>query len=503
MPRGVGPDTDNLDKAMIRMKNSTSLAYLLLWLTTAGQAAAAEDTAADSSLEDNSAPIAEQDVGPDADRGTDEITADLLNAEFNRYKMLMDSGAYDEADSVAKRVIGLAIRLKGPRSGEMAKALTNLAIAQHHNEQYDAAQQNFQAAVEIIEDTEDRLNALLVNPLRGLAASQLEAGRPDLASNTFQRAVHVTHVNDGPHNLGQVELLASIAEVNIRLGLLDVANEIRDTIYAINTRHFETGSLEIIPALIRHAQWQHRIGYIYEEQRTYRKIIRILETEIGKSALQLIEPLILLGKSYFYMDTSGQQTYQTSMTSSAVVHLKRAVRIAAGHPDTNWQVVTITKLALGDHFMQVGNPQRATQIYRDTWELLSEDAARLDMRRKELERIVVLKMRRLSKYIDSEKPATAAGSEDPVLEGKISLSYNVSIRGRASDVKLIEAEPPEFVEMQKTVHRELRGRVYRPRFFEANPVASPDQVIVHTFFYRQSDLDALRSDSSESASEGG
>jgi len=409
-------------------------------------------------------------------------------------------------------VIGLAIRLKGPRSGEMAKALTNLAIAQHHNEQYDAAQQNFQAAIEIIEDTEDRLNAQLVNPLRGLAASQLEAGRPDLASNTFQRAVHVTHVNEGPHNLGQVELLASIAEVNIRLGLLDVANEIRDTIYAINTRHFETGSLEIIPALIRHAQWQHRIGYIYEEQRTYRyiyeeqrtyrKIIRILETEIGKSALQLIEPLILLGKSYFYMDTSGQQTYQTSMTSSAVVHLKRAVRIAAGHPDTNWQVVTITKLALGDHFMQVGNPQRATQIYRDTWELLSEDAARLDMRRKELERIVVLKMRRLSKYIDSEKPATAAGSEDPVLQGEISMSYNVSIRGRALDVKLIEAEPPEFVEMQKTVHRELRGRVYRPRFLDANPVASPDQIIVHKFFYRQSDLDALRSDSSESASEG-
>jgi tetratricopeptide (TPR) repeat protein len=385
----------------------------------------------------------------------------------------------------------------------MAKALTNLAIVQHHNEQYDAAQQNFQAAVEIIEDTEDRLNAQLVNPLRGLAAAQLEAGRPDLASSTFQRAVHVTHVNEGPHNLGQVELLASMAEVNIRLGLLDEANDIRDTVYAINTRHFEQGSLEIVPALMRHAQWQHRIGYIYEEQRTYRQIIRIFETKIGKSDLQLIKPLILLGKSYFYLDASGQQPYRENLASGGIVHFKRAMRIANAHPDSTWQIVTITKLALGDHFMQVGNPQRANQIYRDTWELLSEDEERLDTRRKELERIVVLKMRRLPKYIDNEKSEAAAGSNDSVLQGKISLLYNVSVRGRASDVKLIEADPPEFMAMQKTVHRELRRRVFRPRFFEANPVASPDQIIVHTFFYRQSDLDALRSDSSESASEGG
>jgi hypothetical protein len=294
-----------------------------------------------------------------------------------------------------------------------------------------------------------------------------------------------------------------MAEVNIRLGLLDEANDIRDTIYAINTRHFDKDSLEIIPALMRHAQWQHRIGYIYEEQRTYRQIIRIFETRIEKTALQLIEPLILLGKSYFYLDRSGQQAYRERMTSSGIIHFKRAVQIAAGHPDTNWQIVTITKLALGDHFMQVGNSQRANQIYRDTWELLSEDEARLDTRRKELERIVVLKMQQLPKYIDNEKSATAAGSEDPVLQGEISISYNVSVRGRASDVKLIEADPPEFVAMQKTVHRELRRRVFRPRFFEANPVASPDQVIVHTFFYRQFDLDALRSDSSKSASEGG
>ena len=113
----------------------------------------------------------------------------------------MSERVYDEADTVAKRVVELAIKEKGAQSNEFAKALTNLAIVQHHTRQYEAAQQNFETAIEIIEDNEDRLNAQLVNPLKGLGASQLESGRPDLAKQTFGRAVHVTHVNEGPHNL--------------------------------------------------------------------------------------------------------------------------------------------------------------------------------------------------------------------------------------------------------------------------------------------------------------
>jgi len=476
----------------MKMKKSLPLTYLLLLLTMAFQAAADEPPSETDA----------QDAGPDANRDTDEITSDLLNAEYNRYKMLMASGAYDEADSVAKRVIELAIRLKGPRSSETAKALTNLAIVQHHIKQYDAAQQNFQSAVEIIEDVEDRLNSQLVNPLRGLAVSQLESGRPDLASTTFNRAVHVTHVNDGPHNLGQVELLESLAEVNVRLSLFDEARDIQETIFALNSRHHEGDSLGLIPSMIRRARWQHRVGFIYDEQTTYRNVIRIIEANIGKDALQLVEPLILLGRSYIYLDKSGQQPVRAITASDGEMHFKRAVRIANEHPDANWEIVTVASLALGDHFMQMGSPQRANQIYRESWDLLSEDEARLETRRKELEKNVVLKMQQLPEHIENAQSETAANGEDPVLRGKVSLLYNVSVRGRASEVRLLEAEPPEFLDMQKIVQRELRRRLYRPRYFEANPVASPDQIIEHTFYYHQSDLDALRDESSDSVNEG-
>ncbi len=491
------------------MKKSKSIAYLLLLLAAATQAAADDDlavTATDPKGTD--VPVAEQDLeaemqemGPAAVRDPDEISLDLLDAEFRRVGMLVADRAYDEADAVAKRAIEMAIRLKGPRSAEMAKALTNLAIVQHYTAQYNAAEQNFQSAIDIIEDNEDRLNSQLLNPLKGLAASQLEGGRPDLASSTLQRAVHVTHVNDGPHNPGQVELLDSLTEVNVRMGLHEEANDLQETVYALNVRQFESDSVELIPSLMKRAQWQHRIGFINEERATYRRVIRIYEANFGKAALQLIRPLVLLGKSFSYLDMSGEQAFREATFSGGEIYFKRAVRIAAEHPDTNWEMQTVAALALGDHYMHIGNTPRATQTYLSVWDLLSEDEARLDMRREQLEGNMVLKMEPLPQYLGNANPEVAPNDGDPVLQGSLSLTYDISIRGRASGVKLLEADPPEFLEIQKDAQRELRRRIFRPRFSEAQVVSSIGQMFTHTFFYRLSDLEALRADSSASESE--
>ncbi len=111
-------------------------------------------------------------------------------------------------------------------------------------------------------------------------------------------------------------------------------------------------------------------------------------------------------------------------------------------------------------------------------------------------------MEPLPQFIGNARPETVPDREDPVLQGTVSMIYDISPRGRASGIKLLEADPPEFLEIQKTVHRALRRRIFRPRFFEAKAVTSTDQVFIHTFFYRMSDLDALRDESSASESEG-
>ena len=444
-------------------------------------------------------PVSDQDLEADVEQAAPVVDdAELLAAEFDRFKESMDAGAYDEADSSAKRIIELAIRTKGADSTDMARALTNLAIVQHMTGEYDAARQNYASAIEIIEDVEDRLNEALVNPLKGLAAAQLESGRPDLATATYRRAVHVTHVNEGPHNLQQVDLLHSLAEVQLRMGNLEGAKEIQDTIYALNVRANEGDALALIPALMRRAAWQHRAGFIFDERATYRRAIRIIENKLGRDDLALVEPLIMLGKSFFYIDTSGTTSLTQGTISTGEIYVKRALKIAAENPNSTWNIIADATLALGDFYMYEGSPQRARPVYRNAWNLLSEPdqtGKKLEKRRSELEQVVGLKMNPLPPYIGESD--TAAGAEDPgnpILEGSVTMRYDVSVRGRVANLKLVEAVPPEFEGMQKTVQQEMRRRIFRPRFEDGEPVVTPDLVLVHRFSYRQSELDALRKD---------
>jgi tetratricopeptide (TPR) repeat protein len=426
------------------------------------------------------------------DYSVPELTGDdLLSQEFGLYVQLMRDGVFDEADTVAKRVVELSMRLKGPQSNEAAKALTNLAIVQHQTGQFDAAAQNFQSSIDIIEEIEDRLHAQLINPLKGLGASQLESGRADLAIGSFQRAVHVSHVNEGPHNLDQVELLESLAETNLRIGDFKAAKEAQDVIYALYIREHDLDTMELVPSLMRRAAWQHRAGFIYDERTTYRRVVRIIESNTSKTDLRLVEPLIRLGKSHFFIDTSGSESIGEARLSSGEIYFRRAVKIAVESPEQDWKVIAQATLALADFYMYENNLQRAHQVYTAAWELLSQDESRLDVRKAQLESGSPIIEQRLPRYVNSEEDA---GDDSTLQQGRVAVTYNISVRGRVANLKMVEANPPEFTNMQRHVQRELRRRVFRPVLVDGDPVESAEQILEHTFFYRQADLDALRAE---------
>lgn len=421
--------------------------------------------------------------------------------QYDRYVELMKDRVYDEADSVAKRVVELAIKVKGPNSTDFAKALTNLAIVQHRTEQYDAAQQNFESSIEIIENSEDQLDEQLINPLRGLGASQLESGRPDKASDSFKRAVHITHVNMGPHNLDQVGILESLSEAQLRLGTVDDAKEIQDRIYALNERAYANNALAMVPALMRRADWQHRAGFINDQRTTLRRTIRIIESALGKEDMALVEPLTKLGQSFFYIDLTGTPPSTIGNVSTGETHFKRALRIARENPEANWQMIAQTSLALGDYYNFLENQQQANKVYQATWADLAKGESRLAFRRENLERWVVLRENPFPQFVSPPSSKAPTGQEVPLSKGSITLSYDISVRGRAVNLRIIEAQPREFESLHRNVQRALRKRIYRPRFVDGEPTVSEDQTVVHTYFYDQAELDALRAKNAEESEE--
>ena len=449
---------------------------------------------------DQAVPVADEqpEMLPEAPQETapEEATEEELLDEFARYRRLVASGTLDEADIAAKQIVEMAIRIYGPQSRETASALNNLGIVQHRNRQYDAAIQNFTAAVEIIENAEDRLNSALVNPLKGLGAAQLAIGRPDRARRTYERAAHITHVNDGPHNMGQVEILESIVEAHIRLGDVKRAREILDRIHIINVKFFEDDPMGLLPSLMARAAWQHRAGYYADERATYRRTIRIIESAEGKDSPLLVKPLRMLGESFYFVDLSMATIQQQGTVSTGEMYFKRAVRIAEKADDLDWRESTHTRIALGDYYNYTEAQNRARTIYKETWAFLSGDEERIALRDELFGNPVPIREEPLPTFA-GRGPVSEVDPEE-ILTGKITVTYNVSAKGRIRDLKT-EADPVEFTDMQRRVHREIRRRTFRPRIVDGVPTAAENQVFVHEFAYTQADLDALKKEQEDAS----
>ncbi len=426
-----------------------------------------------------------------------EQDAEELQRLFELYREALANRDYLEADTLAKRVVELSIRINGLDSHDSAKAITNLGIAQHNNKDYEAALLNFSASIGIVERIDDRLSPALINPLQGLAATQAALGRPNLARKSYQRAVHVSHVNDGPHNPNQVQTLESMAELYISMGELKEATGIQESIYNIQSRNIDPTSLDILPALEKRADWQHRLQRFQSERATWRQIINVLERHRGKESLELIRPLKNLGKSYLFFSPAEYDYQPEVSTVSGETHLRRANRIAHSNPDADWQVVEDTLLALGDYYVLSGRPNRGARIYAETWELLSEGGLpeRLKNRKEHLETPVILQNVYPAKYMNSARKDEPKEAPPSFETGTISIGYTVEPSGRISKMRLIEAQPAAIGEFDQTVARSLRRLIYRPRLEEGNMVPTNDVVYTHEFFYRQSDLETDTPDS--------
>ena len=482
------------------------LTYVCLFGLASSATALAQDTEEANPLETDDMELIAVDELPDAigsdvgdvdefadeqyepDDSPKDTDMDELRRNFELYKEALANASYDEADVLAKRMVELSIRLYGLDSHESAKALTNLGLVQQKNQDFESAILNFVSAIEIIERIEDRLNSNLINPLRGLGSAQLGAGRPDLARQSFNRAVHVSHVNEGPHNLMQIDVLEDLAETYLAMGEQKDAIDVHERIYNVEARNTDLDSEEIIPALERQADFLHRMRMYDRERMTWRRVISILEDSRGKRDLSLIPPLTGLAKSYLYVSEMSIANYSDGAFSTGDAYLKRAVRIAEENPDTTWSIQKQTILGLADYYTLSARASKARRLYEDVWNLLSEDEDREAARRSALEQPHVLQRVYPPKYFNSVRSDDGSGPPENFEVGTIVVGYRVTDRGATRDLTIIDASPAGLEDFEYAVSREVRRLIHRPRMEDGILVDTPDQTYVHEFYYRPSDL---------------
>lgn len=423
-------------------------------------------------------------LAQDVDGGpasTIEADVEELQHSYFLYRSAVDDGMYGEADTLAKRVIELAISLHGIDSHEAAIALTNLGVVQHKQEDYESAQRNYVAAIEIIERIEDRLHDSLVPALKGLGASQLAAGRPDLARQAFDRAVHVTHVNEGPHNLMQIPVLDALAATYVMVGEYDEAEDIQKHIYYLQMRDVEFESEGAIPALQTQADWSHRLSLFERERKSYRQMIKILERSRGPGDLSLIDPLTRLGNTYLH-GGSDARTY------AGDDYLKRALHIAEESPESGWRDRSDAMLALADYYNLIGQTAAANDMYVAAWEFLGSDDDRMAERQRQLESLASVREGELPRYYVRRSNDIAGARSGDFQSGTIIAAYSVAPDGRTENIRIVDASPEGLSDMEYKVRRQISRMIHRPRIDEGAVTWADDVTYAHDFLYREKDL---------------
>jgi len=454
-------------------------AWLMPCLLCVGIAAGAPRSAADETL------VAAYETSGTASLEVRPSEPARLQALLDYYGEALDMQQYREAETAAKQRIEFLIDAEGSAESLMADALSDLALVQRLSEQYDAALQNYLAAIRVVEQSENMLSEKLIELLRGLGDTYMASGHADLALSAYDRALHVQHVNDGPHNLGQVEILDAMAVAEAEAGNPDAALGMIDRMFVLHARQYATDSEEMLPVLTRRAELLNSLGRHGDERLVYLDIVRIIEGHRGEADVSLIEPYTALGRTYLHeVDEVIFRSEPTSQTGET--YLKKAVDVARKSPDADWLMQEQALIELGDYYTILDVQDKARQNYRAAWKLLSSDSGRLEQRGKDLEMPMPLLRPSLDRHANF---GYRGGAEDPdpsaLIEGYIVAQFTVNDRGRVTDISILESDPPDFTEMETRMHRTLRESVFRPRYENGNPTRTERLQFRHDFLYRE------------------
>ncbi|MFQ5608639.1 MAG: hypothetical protein ACE5F8_00020 [Woeseiaceae bacterium] len=408
----------------------------------------------------------EMQVGPELEAAAPGV---LLDAQ-QQYLQAIEGELFDEASNATKLYISELLKDEDFDRVEWGHKLTQLGNAQHLAGEIEAAIENYGHAVDVLESETNRLSIEVVAPLLGLGEAYFESNDYRGAAQAFERAVHVQQVNGGLHSLEQAKTLDWLAEIYVTLGDFDRANAFEQSYVSIYDQNYPGKDLRKLPALFSQARMYRRTDENKDSQRSYLRIIDMIQDVDGRSSLQLL-PAIYETADFMEVDkvADGIQS-----NARARRFLRRAIHIAEKHPDATPIDIADAYLHMGDFLATNTADTRAVMnYYSKAWDALSVDERWLDARE---ERFATPKLlneepRTIAPIMLKLMSSTAIPDSD--LYARLLARFSVSEDGEAVDIELIEADPTG--DLDPVMIRHVGKFIYRPAFVDGEPVPTADQ----------------------------
>jgi len=402
-------------------------------------------------------------------------TVAASTSDVQDYAVAIESGLFAEAEALAKQRLEAEIRAGNRDDVAIASVYVDLANAQRLQLSLDAALQNYQIAIDIVESGRDRLDSDLVAPLTGMALTYLQMGDAESAEQSVTRAVHIGHVNDGPHNFQQLDALELLFESQWMAGRTEALESTAYRMRSLLERQIDAGSPSALDLVTRVAGLYARIGDRRAERSVYRRLLDASARFDGQElqAAAEVRAKSGLGTSYLieyfddlYSAVDGRDPADARMLARSKRFLGEAVDQGQALSAAQARVASDARLAMGDYSTLTGDSGQARLMYADAWALLTESGY-TGLRDERLSRVNPLIQ------LLPELAGTDAGDVEVLRTGYVLLQFTVTRRGDVRDVEVLSADPQPDEVFRSQLVTAVRRFAYRPRFQGGFAVDTP------------------------------
>ena len=352
------------------------------------------------------------------------------------------------------------------------------------------------------------------------------AGKHQEAVDAFTRALQIKRVNEGLQSTDQLLILEQLIKSNIANADWGAVDRNYQQLLWINKRNYDVGDPRLLPVVDLVGRWKLKaykenlldgsaIRIIGESEKLFKDTITILERQYGENDPRLINPLYgraLTNYQYaIEVANTPQDEFHGAGSPTRTQVMCRTVPTANGGarricntirvPDPNYYATQSSNkdFAMGQRISAVGKALRQiVQIHENNPDLPQDSHARALVHLGDWNLLRGKKTTAYQRYKDAYLLlADSAGQEETITElfGKpqnlpalrlplpevddkveeekttsVLASFDVSRSGRAKNVQIIESEPPDATSARRKAKKTIRGRLYRPRFEQGEPV---------------------------------
>ena len=354
------------------------------------------------------------------------------------------------------------------------------------------------------------------------------AGRHEEAVDAFARALQIKRVNEGLQSTGQLLILEQLIKSNIAKAAWEEVDRNYQQLLWIHKRNYEPGDPRLLPVVDTVGRWKLKaykenlldssaIRIIGESEKLFQDTIDILERQYGENDPRLINPLygraltnyqyaievantpqdefrgagsptrtqvicrtvptanggarricntIRVPDPSYYASQSNNKDFALGQRLVAVGKaLRHIVLIHEANPDLPKDSHARALVHLGDWNLLRGKKTTAYKNYKAAYQLLAdtgEHQEAIDELFGKPHNLPALRLPlpEIDEKLEEEKSTS------------VLASFDVSRSGRAKNVQIIESEPADATSARRKAKKTIRGRLYRPRFEEGEPVAT-------------------------------